>query len=52
MVNNGQIHTELGKFIKISSNLIKSDDEMVIEIKQFDILRMRTQRQIHGIKNH
>ena len=35
----------------ISSNLIKSDDEMVIEIGQFDILKKRTRRRIHGIKN-
>ena len=31
----------------ISSNLIKSDDELMIEIRQFDILRKRTQRRIH-----
>ena len=28
----GQIHKELGKFLMISSNLIKSDDESMIEI--------------------
>ena len=28
----GRIHTELGKFLMISSNLIKSDDESMIEI--------------------
>ena len=32
MVNMGQIHRELGKFLMISSNLIKSDDESMIEI--------------------
>ena len=32
MVNTGRIHTELGKFLMISSNLIKSDNESVIEI--------------------
>ena len=32
MVNVGRIHRELGKFLMISSNLIKSDDESVIEI--------------------
>ena len=52
MVNISQIHGELGKFLMISSNLIKSDDESVIEIGQIDILRKRTQRRIHGIKNH
>ena len=52
MVNMGQIHKELGKFLMISSNLIKSDDESVIEMGKIDILRKRTQRQIHGIKNY
>ena len=28
MVNMGRIHRELGKFLMISSNLIKSDDEI------------------------
>ena len=37
MVNMGQIHRELGKFLMISSNLIKSDDELVIEIGKYDI---------------
>ena len=32
MVNMGQIHRELGKFLMISSNLIKSNDESLIEI--------------------
>ena len=32
MVNMGRIHRELGKFMMISSNLIKSDDESMIEI--------------------
>ena len=36
MVNKGRIHMELGKFFMISSNLIKSNDEMVIEIKKED----------------
>ena len=52
MVNKGRIHRELGKFVMISSNLIKSDDEMMIEIRQLDILRKKTRRRIHGIKNH
>ena len=52
MVNKDRIYRELGKKFMISSNLIESDDEMVIEIGQFDILRKRTRRQIHGIKNH
>ena len=31
MVNKGRISRELGKFLMISSNLIKSDDEMMKE---------------------
>ena len=42
MVNKGQIHMELGKFLMISSNLIKSDDESMIDIGQMDILQNRT----------
>ena len=52
MVNIGQIHRELGKFLLISSNLIKSDDESMIQIEENDILRKRTSRQFYGIKNH
>ena len=32
MVNKGKIHRELGKFMMISSKLIKSDNESMIEI--------------------
>ena len=32
MVNMGRIHREFGKFLMISSNLIKSDDELMVEI--------------------
>ena len=32
MVNKGRIHRELGKTLMISSNLIKSDDELMVEI--------------------
>ena len=32
MVNKGRIHREIRKFRMISSNLIKSDDELMIEI--------------------
>ena len=38
MVNRGRIHMELGKFLMISLNLIKSDDESVIEIGENGIL--------------
>ena len=32
MVNKGRIHKEIKKFMMISSNLIKSDDELMIKI--------------------
>ena len=32
MVNKCQIHKEIRKFMMVSSNLIKSDDELIIEI--------------------
>ena len=32
MVNKCRIHKEIRKFMMISSNLIKSDDELMIEI--------------------
>ena len=38
MVNKGRIHRELGKILMVSSNLIKSDNESVIEIGGNDIL--------------
>ena len=38
MVNMGQIHGELGKFLMISSNLIKSDNESVRKIGENCIL--------------
>ena len=38
MVNMGRIHSKLGKILMISSNLIKSDDESMIEIGENDIL--------------
>ena len=38
MVNKGRIHRELGKFFMISSNLIKSDDESMVEIGDNDRL--------------
>ena len=34
MVNMGRIHRELEKFLMISSNLIKSDDESMIETEE------------------
>ena len=38
MVNIVRIHRELGKFLMISSNLIKLDNESVIEIGANGIL--------------
>ena len=38
MVNKGRIKREIGKFFMISSNLIKSNDESMIEIGKIDIL--------------
>ena len=38
MVNKGRIHREIGKFMMISSNLIKLDDESMIEIRENDRL--------------
>ena len=32
MVNKGQIHRKIRKFMMISLKLIKSDDELMIEI--------------------
>ena len=32
MVNKGQIHKEIRKFLMFSLKLIKSDDELMIEI--------------------
>ena len=49
MVNMGRIHKELGKFLMISSNLIKSYNESGIEIGKIDVLGKGTRRRIHGI---
>ena len=38
MINMGRIHRELGKFLMFSLNLIKSDDESMIEIGENGIL--------------
>ena len=52
MVNKGRIHMELGKILMISLNLIKSNNESMVEIGENDRLYKRTSRQFHGIKNH
>ena len=38
MVNMGRSHRKLGKFLMTSSNLIKSDDESMMEIGENGIL--------------
>ena len=38
MVNMGRIHKELGKFLMIYSNVIKSDDESAITIGENGII--------------
>ena len=52
MVNKGQIHREIRYFQEIFWNLIKSVDELVIEIRENSGFRKITQRRIHGIENH
>ena len=42
MVNMGRIHMKLGKFLMISLNLIKSDNESVIKMGENGILGKRT----------
>ena len=38
MVNKARIHREIRKFMMISSKLIKSDDESMVEIGENGIL--------------
>ena len=38
MVNKGQIHREIKKFLMFSSKLIKSDDKSIVEIGENGIL--------------
>ena len=38
MVNKGRIHREIRKFMMISSKLVKSDDESMVEIGENGIL--------------
>ena len=44
MVNKSQIHGEIRDFREIFWNLIKSDDELEIEIRENDRFRKITQR--------
>ena len=43
---------EIRYFREIIWNLIKSDNELVIKIRENGRFRKITQRRIHGIKNH
>ena len=43
---------EIRYFLDIFWNLIKSDDELVIENRENGRFRKITQRRIHGIKNN
>ena len=52
MINKGRIHREIRYFREIFWNMIKSNDELVIEIRENDRFRKITQRRIHRIKNH
>ena len=52
MVNKGRIHMEIRKFLMFSSKLIKSNDELMIEIRENGKLWKRTSNWFHGIKNH
>ena len=52
MVNKGRIHRKIRDFREIFWNLIKSDNELVIEIRENGRFRKITQRRIHRIKNH
>ena len=52
MVNKGRIHREIRYCREIFWDMIKSDDELVTDIRKNGRLRKITQRRIHGIKNH
>ena len=52
MVNKGQIHRELRYFRDIFWKLIKSNDELMIEIGENGKLLKITSNRNWGIKNH
>ena len=52
MVNKSRIHGEIRDFLLIFWNLIKSDNDLVIEITENGRFRKITQRRIYRIKNH
>ena len=47
MVNKGRIHGEIRDFREMFWNLIKSDDELVIEIWENGRFTKKTHRRIH-----
>ena len=51
MVNTGRIHRELRNFLTYSSNLIKSDEQLMVKIRENGIFRKKTSNRFHGIKN-
>ena len=52
MVNKDLIYRQIRDFLEIFWNLIKSDDELVIKIRENGRFRKITQTRICGIKNH
>ena len=52
MVNMCRIQRELRNFLTYSSNSIKSDKKLMVEIGENGILRKKTSNRFHGIKNH
>ena len=50
-MNKGRICREIREFSRYSSSLIKSDDELRWEIRNFSKFVKKTQRRVHGIKN-
>ena len=50
MVSNGRIHGEIRNFLELFWNLIKSDNELVIEIRENGRFRKITQRRIQESK--
>ena len=52
MVNMGRIHRELGKFLMISLNFIKSYDKSMVEIGENGDYERELQDDSTKIKNH
>ena len=47
MVNKGPIHKEIGEFFRYYSNSVKLDDELRLEIRDFNKHGKKTPRKIH-----